>query len=72
MAYNFFYTFLLVTILVLIIATILLYCIKHKKTLLTQKNVYHVNYHIDNIKMRSNNEFKEIDIKNQTCYYLMI
>ena len=33
------------------------------------KKVY---YHINNIKIRSNNEFKEIDIKNLTCYYVVI
>ena len=33
------------------------------------KKIY---YHINNIKIRSNNEFKEIDIKTLTCYYVVV
>ena len=33
------------------------------------KKIY---YHINNIKLRSHNEFKEIDIKNLTCYYVAV
>ena len=49
-------------LLLLIIISINCYYIKHQ---LNQKNILPFN----NIKIAKNNELKEIDIKNSTCYY---
>ena len=62
MGYYILPTILLVTMLILEIIIICAYHIKHP---LKQKPYCHIN----NIKMASNNELKEIYIKNYACYY---
>ena len=59
MDYYIWHTFLLVTILLLKNNIIIVIISQNKKTY----------YHINNIKMDSNKNLKEIDIKNRTYYY---
>ena len=54
------FTFLLVTILLLIIPTIPYQCLKHRSER---------HHHISHIQKESINELKEIGIKNCVCYY---
>ena len=62
------HTVLSVTILLLGIVSICYYFIKHRLKHQLKQMMY---YHINNIKMESNNKLKKINIKNHTYYYFV-
>ena len=68
MNYYVLHTVLSVTLLLLGIVSICYYFIKHCLKPQLKQMMY---YHINNIKMESNNKLKKIDIKNHTCYYFV-
>ena len=68
--YYILHTFLSVAILISEIVNIFYYVLKHwSKHRLKHRLKQKIYYHINNIKMGSNNKLKEVDIKNCTCYY---